>query len=120
MSMQRWWKSKATAMDFGENVVMFDVDETLLMFDGDPEYNTPRPHQTHIDKLKQHAYRGHTVIVWSAGGAAWAARAVAMLELEAFVDVVMAKPKWFYDDRQAHEILGERVYFPVERKLEEK
>jgi phosphoserine phosphatase len=62
--------------------------------------------------MKSHKFRGHTVIVWSAGGVEWAKTVVTALGLENYVDLVVAKPKWYYDDLQSHEFLpaSSRVY----------
>jgi hypothetical protein len=49
--------------------------------------------------------RGHVIVVWSQGGAAWANTVVRELKLEPFVDFVLAKPSWFADDKPADEIL---------------
>lgn len=69
-----------------------------------------RPNHKHIKLLKDHKARGYGVIVWSAGGSAWARAAVEALELESYVDVILAKPAKFVDDLQATEILGTRIY----------
>ena len=45
-----------------------------------------------------HRSRDHTIVVWSAGGYKWAEAAVKALGLTKFVDVVMCKPSWIYDD----------------------
>jgi hydroxymethylpyrimidine pyrophosphatase-like HAD family hydrolase len=77
-----------------KETVYFDVDDTLVIWEGQ-QY---RPHLKHINALKQHALRGHFVVVWSAGGFDWAHRIVNELNLINYVDAVMSKPKWIYDD----------------------
>lgn len=92
----------------------FDVDDTLVMWGyaglpvdgaieiecrGIKQYVTP--HKKHIEQLKAHRARGHTIIVWSQGGWEWAAAVVKALNLEKFVDLVIEKPQWAYDDLPA-------------------
>lgn len=67
------------------------------------EYVVPNKEQ--VEQLKRHKVRGHTVIVWSAGGYEWAEVAVKALGLEKYVDVVMEKPHWVYDDLPSHEFM---------------
>ena len=97
-----------------DNVVYFDIDETLVMwawpkeFDGQAikfdnfGYETMLlPHQKHIDLLKQFKVRGHHVIVHSQGGWQWAKEVVKVLGLENWVDEAKSKPKWIVDDLPA-------------------
>lgn len=106
-----------------QKAVYFDIDQTLLMFNA-PLFASDRIlelpngvkvsiNRRHIDAMKQHKARGHTIIVWSAGGWEWADRVVALLDLGDVVDVVMSKPDWFYDDKPASEFMPEanRVYY---------
>lgn len=76
------------------------------------------PHKAHIEMLKQHKLRGHTIIVWSAGGWEWAEAVVKALQLEKYVDVVLEKPMWFYDDLKSSEFMPEinRIYKPFRSK----
>lgn len=97
-----------------DNVVCFDVDDTLVMWSWPEEFNSQVvtfnnfgfpanlvPHQKHIELLKQFKARGHYVIVWSQGGWEWAQEVVRLLGLEGFVDEVKTKPKWIVDDLPA-------------------
>lgn len=68
------------------------------------------PHKVHIEHLKLHKLRGHTVIVWSAGGWEWAEAVVKALKLEKYVDLVIEKPVWFYDDLTPNEFMGKRYF----------
>lgn len=68
------------------------------------------PHRKHIEQLKLHKLRGHTIIVWSAGGWEWAEAVVRALKLEQYVDLVIEKPMWYYDDLTANEFMGKRIY----------
>ena len=94
-----------------DNVVCFDVDDTLVMWSWESRFNEQSivfdnfgyetrllPHQKHIDLMKQFKARGHYVIVWSQGGYEWAASVVKTLQLESYVDEVKTKPKWVIDD----------------------
>jgi len=88
-----------------EYIVCVDVDETLVkMVDGQL-----RTHKAHINAIKMHWYRGHHVIVWSAGGKKWAEYIVKRLELNDFVHEIKAKPRWIYDDKPSNEWM-ERIY----------
>lgn len=117
----------------------FDVDDTLVMWKASPEELAERgveitcpistyynedgeqktiegwkqlllPHRYHIEQLKQHKLRGHTIIVWSAGGYDWAEAVVRSLGLEQYVDLVISKPIWCYDDLQPNEIIPKPQY----------
>lgn len=114
--------------------VFCDVDDTLVMwnttpeqlaeygvevtcpistyYDEDGEQKTIEgwkqmllPHRYHIEQLKKHKMRGHTIVVWSAGGWDWAEAAVRALKLEQYVDLVLSKPTWTYDDLQPSEFI---------------
>lgn len=71
----------------------------------DPWTERLLPHRKHIEAIKKHKARGHTIVVWSAGGVDWAEAAVKALGLEQFVDLVVCKPSWAYDDVTAAEII---------------
>lgn len=105
---------------FKEPIVFCDVDDTLVSWKCYPKisknsiaFNDPsgtvylNAINEHIEALKLHKLRGHTVIVWSAGGADWAEEVVKKLGLEPYVDAVMSKPDWFYDDLPAAEFMPE-------------
>ena len=78
------------------------------------------PHFVHIEQLKKHKARGHTVVVWSAGGFDWAEVAVRALGLENYVDLVISKPDWAYDDLPPEKYMPKSQYmkneFPKENK----
>jgi hypothetical protein len=115
-------------VEANENIVMFDVDDTLViwnfpaerkgecvLFNGFGKTELLLPHGPNIKMLKQFKVRGHKVIVWSQGGAQWAAEVVKVLKLEEFVDLVMTKHKWIVDDLPAY-MWTQRVYLDLEGK----
>lgn len=106
-------------------VVYCDIDDTLVKWNYTKEeedkavifdnfgFKTPLvPHLVHIEQLMKHKARGHTVAVWSQGGWEWALEVVKVLGLEDYVDLVVSKPKWFYDDLPASAFMPEhnRIY----------
>jgi len=111
-----------------ESTIFIDIDDTLVMW-GKAKRNekvihitcpyshqqeTLRPHKGHIKVLKDRHARGSFIVVWSAGGYQWANAVVKALGLEKHVDLVMSKPHAYVDDKQAVEIMGERIYLPYE------
>lgn len=110
-----------------DKVVMFDADDTLIRWgkrvipgseageeityiDSNNVEYTYHSIAANIQALITHKSRGHTVIVWSAGGYQWAQDAVEILGLQPFVDYVMSKPAWAYDDLPAERILTRVMY----------
>lgn len=116
-----------------DQLVFFDVDDTLVVWsptkeqldkhgidikcpggyvllDGELVQSGPWterfvPHRKHMEQLKKHKARGHTIVVWSAGGWDWAQVAVKALGLEPYVDLVISKPTWSYDDKKPEEFM---------------
>lgn len=119
-----------------ENCIFFDCDSTLVMWPGDKGFDEAKvkvlvetpdiailqnsgissvwelaPHKEHIDYLKKSKkFNKNTIVVWSAGGWDWALNVVKALELEEYVDAVMAKPVKYVDDLPCKEFMGERIY----------
>lgn len=109
-----------------ESTIFVDVDDTLVMWgkakkgektvaitnphDGKQDYL--RPHKGHIKVLKDRYSRGSFIVVWSAGGFAWAEAVVKALGLENYVDLIMTKPHIYIDDKEAVHVMGERLYIP--------
>jgi len=109
-----------------ESTVFIDVDDTLVMWgkakegekvvavtsphDGGQNYL--RPHAGHIKILKDRKARGSFIVVWSAGGFAWAEAVVKALGLDTHVDMCMTKPHMYLDDKKAEEFMGEHLYIP--------
>lgn len=121
-----------------ENTAFFDVDYTLIYhkkwFNGIK--NIPHndeagervlhdhrigeslvyvPSRQHISLLKQCHARGRFVVVWSNNGFAWATRVVEELGLQKFVNIVMAKPSMYVDDKKADEFM-QHVYLGNDQK----
>ena len=88
--------------------VYVDVDETLVIHNKERRKHKDNikigdclyiPHKPHIEQIKAHSSRKHTVIVWSKGGCEWAELIVKKLKLEKYVDAVLEKPMWAIDDQ---------------------
>lgn len=118
-------------------IVMFDVDDTLVIWDWkelDPEgtnlvsISNPdgkctelvMPHNRHITLMRQFKARGHTVVVWSQGGWAWAESVVKTLGIEDLVDIVMDKPNWYVDDLPAEAFMKKPVFLDPMNPLKDK
>lgn len=112
-----------------ENVVMYDVDDTLVMWGNqwaDEKFDYPgavqiqcpfdssvfylRPHKPHIELLKTHKARRKTIIVWSQGGYKWAKAVVESLGLTKYVDIIMSKPMTYVDDLPVEKWMKNRIY----------
>ena len=107
----------------------FDVDDTLLLWDIPEgcEYTITvscrgfsellAPNTYNIELLKKFATRGHSVVVWSAGGSDWAEAAVKALNLEKYVEVCTSKPNYYIDDiANPKEWIGKHGFFTYEGK----
>lgn len=115
-------------------LVMFDVDDTLVIWDWrsvdsegkglvtikDPNGGCAEavlPHYRHIELMRQFKARGHTVVVWSQGGHEWAAEVCKVLGIENIVDLVMDKPNWYVDDLHANAWMKAPIYLdPLDPK----
>jgi len=67
--------------------------------------------------MRRHKIRGSTIIVWSAGGAAWAKKAVEALGIEELVDIIMCKPRWYVDDLPADEWMKRNYLEDIVKKV---
>lgn len=124
----------------GDKIVYCDIDDTIAMWapsqeeiekkgvlitcpgslidvdnDGNKQYAPSWtqmivPHKHHIEKIIKHKTRGHTVVVWSAGGYDWAAAVIRAFKLENYVDVVISKPTWIIDDLPASEFMPKNYW----------
>jgi hypothetical protein len=114
-----------------DNNLFVDVDETLIfwkhinekgfMYDETIEIKDPYmrpaghfiravPNQRNISLLKRNKAQGRFIIVWSAGGSKWAREVVKTLGLNNFVDIVMAKPTSYVDDKPMGDWGLTRIY----------
>jgi hydroxymethylpyrimidine pyrophosphatase-like HAD family hydrolase len=102
-----------------ENVVYFDVDETLVYWTDDEfeidanfygKQQYIKPHFAHIDFLKSLKSRGYYIVVHSGNGYQWAEQVVKLLELEDSVDEVKTKPCKIIDDKPLSDWLGPVIY----------
>lgn len=100
-----------------DKITCFDVDDTLITQNFDEEkaeavvecygYKTEvLIIQNNVDALKRHKKQGQIIVVWSAAGYKWAESVVKALKLEKYVDYVMSKPNWYYDDLPAQKWMG--------------
>lgn len=108
--------------------VYFDVDRTLVFLeypasvaDKTIEVTTQHrdkpavtrrvlPHWVHVEEIKQYKFRGQNVVIWSAGGSTWAKAVVESLKLEDYVDCVIPKPDWIYDDIPSSVFMPPPIY----------
>lgn len=111
-----------------EQVVCFDVDETLILHDPTKHASLTTValsyyghdklvsvHEEHVKLLKAYKKRGFYVRVWSNNGWRWARHVVEHLGLTDFVDAVETKPAKYVDDKvAADQVIGQHVYIPLE------
>ncbi len=114
-----------------ENVVMVDVDDTLVMHVKPPydleskQVKVQDPlnplatiemvvNEPMVRLVREEAHRGTTVVVWSRGGYEWAQNVVVALKLTEVIDYVMSKPTAYFDDKPVEEWLKYRVYLKPE------
>ena len=109
-------------------IVYTDIDNTLLFSLREYPHEVTHEvvkingrkfwvHDPHIEMIKDFKARGHSIVVWSAGGAEWAKLAVEALKLESHVDLVISKPDWFIDDKTAEQFMGEDKRFYKSRVI---
>lgn len=107
----------------GDNIAYFDCDETLVFVDSIPDgveivwLQIPGfpgkevgVHHKHVERLKNHKIWGNTVVVWSKSGHKWAKSVVEALQLNEYVDLVITKPSYVYDDKMPDKILSEHRF----------
>jgi len=118
---------------FGNPAIYFDVDETLVLWQGKngqstnpnakkfhlygSDYNLDI-HWKHVELLKEFKQQGYKIIVWSAGGELWAQEVINVLQLNEFVDHCLSKPEFFVDDKFPEQFMyrQNRIYYPPEVK----
>ena len=115
-------------MTFKERkTVYFDVDDTLLEWktckktdknaikvvnNGHTFYK--RAIYPNINGLKAHFLAGHLVVVWSAGGSSWAETVIKALKLQKYVNVILTKPDFYYDDKEVSHWFPKECQFKTE------
>jgi predicted HAD superfamily phosphohydrolase YqeG len=112
------------------NVVVFDVDDTLILWDEKsrdlkaptegrtiiicPYDNLPysfKVHNRHVAFLKREKAKGSFVVVWSKSEGAWAEAVCKALGLEDYVNIAMSKPSKYVDDiKDIEAILGSHIF----------
>jgi hydroxymethylpyrimidine pyrophosphatase-like HAD family hydrolase len=111
-----------------DQVIMVDIDGTLVKEisknDSNLHHTTVSiphplrgneatlriPMSKNIQLIKDMHTRGRFIVVWSAGGYAWADSVVRALNLENFVDLVMEKPIAYVDDLDCQDFMGHRIF----------
>lgn len=98
-----------------ENVVFFDIDDTLIRHLKDDEWDSEEekygdelsyysmkkrvlPIYENVNLLKAYKDRGYYVIAWSGNGYRWVETVIEYLDLSKHVDLVMTKPAKIVDD----------------------
>lgn len=117
-----------------EKLIFIDVDDTLIMWSWPEEanektikykdpYSNKRfevlPNRPNITLLKEKAFRGFTIIVWSAGGYAHAEAVVEALGLASYVAFIMSKPTAYVDDKDVSEWFPRRIYLKSDVRYKE-
>lgn len=109
-----------------QDMVPFDIDQTLILHKKQEDIcplNLIRVKDTIADRIicveahramirlleEEHA-AGKYIMVWSRGGAKWAASVLTALNLTDKVNLVIGKPLAYFDDKPANEWLQNRVY----------
>lgn len=109
-----------------EQVYMFDIDDTLIMWDRDPHFHAlgriaitdpydgvtvyVKPHERHVKLLTQMKGRGRFIVVWSQSGAKWAEAVVNALGLTNSVDLILTKPQGYVDDLPVSKWMKNHIY----------
>lgn len=109
-----------------ENIAPFDVDGTLILspsitdppgssyvdifYPATEKYVRQRVNRAMVNILKEEKSRGAYVLVWSRCGKEWAKNTIKALDLEGYVDHIMAKPRAYFDDLPVEQWLKDRVF----------
>lgn len=113
-------EGKTVYFDVDDTLVLWDqpIDETSFLFNltGNPKYGVwLKPNTNITNKVKIFKQCGYCVVVWSQSGPEWAEGIVKQLGLVDYVDLVIAKPFYHYDDRPCTEWMG-NYRFPHTKK----
>lgn len=109
-----------------EQVICVDIDDTMVVWGSDilPSHMTItivdpttknlitlRVHEPHLKIVKARLDRGATLIVWSAGGYAWAKAVLEAFGLSSSPNIhVFSKPIAYIDDKKANDWMGDHIY----------
>lgn len=101
--------------------VYFDVDNTLVYSQAEyPDTTGPVVmigdrawivEENHVEAIRDFAARGHTVVVWSAGGSEWSRSVVQALGLDGLVFACLSKPTWYFDDVTADRFMPTNIQY---------
>lgn len=67
--------------------------------------------QAHVDAIKDFSARGHTIILWSAGGSEWCRSVAEALEITEYVAACLSKPTWYFDDCPADRFMPSNIRY---------
>ncbi len=109
-----------------EQVIPVDIDDTLIVWGPsipglhrtisvkDPHSETIltlRVHEPHLKIVESRLSRGALLIVWSAGGYAWAEAVIKGLGLDIHENIhIYSKPIAYIDDKKANDWMGDHIY----------
>lgn len=101
--------------------VYFDVDNTLvysqaefphavgpIVMIGDRAWVVE---ENHVEAIRDFAARGHSIIVWSAGGSDWSKLVVESLGLNELVFACLSKPTWYFDDVASEKFMPTNIQY---------
>lgn len=89
----------------GTRTLYVDIDETLVLWSTTDSTYTIN-HRV-VTLVQQFYRRGHTILAWSKGGAAWAAEAVTAAGIDGMITACLCKPSWYIDDKTSDEFMPE-------------
>lgn len=104
---------------------LFNMDNYITVNEGEFK-RVFTVHDKHVECIKDFKARGHNVVVWSAGGADWASLVIDNLGLQEYIDVIMPKPDWYFDDLEVskwmtnHCYIGMHDFNPLTNKNKDK
>lgn len=119
--MKRIKCNKPTYLDIDDTLILwaptqeqldkYGIDFEHTYDDGTKVKGRLVPHRVHLRQLKRHQERGHTIILWSAGGEQWAYAAACILGIDGLDNVYsIEKPVWAYDDKQPQEFMSTKYW----------
>lgn len=123
---ERFELAESSKVIENEQVYMFDVDDTLIVWGKNIHTSHPDrieikdpydgatvhvvPHERHVKLLTQMKGRGRFIIVWSQSGAKWAQAVVEALGLTDSVDLILTKPQGYVDDLPVSKWMKNHIY----------